>query len=180
VRRVCRPACLPQQMQHHLPLVRPAAMLEQIDTLPGAERRLAIDDRDGQLHLRQRRAQMRRHVIGPFVVVCIARGIFGRELLEKGLQIGPHLPGRVLLDQQRRRGVPAEYGEQPGSQRLTGHPTADLPGDLDQSPAGGANGKDVGALAHGGPQALARPVFRVETLAPTALRQNVTMASTSS
>ena len=38
----------PDKLQHHLAPVRTAAMLDQIDRLPGAERQLAVQDRDLQ------------------------------------------------------------------------------------------------------------------------------------
>jgi hypothetical protein len=128
--------------------MRPAAMLEQVNALPGAERRLAVHDRNRQLNLRQRRAQMRRHVVGAFVIVLITSLLFRRQLLEECFQIGAHFPGRILLNEQRRRGVLAENGEQPSGDILRAHPATNLARDLHQTATSGANVENVSGLAH--------------------------------
>ena len=64
----------------------PAAMLEQIDALPGPERECARDDGNGQLNARERRPKVGGHVVGPLVVVGVARGILRRDSLEEGFE----------------------------------------------------------------------------------------------
>src|SRR5262245_5404868 len=66
------------QMQHDLALVSTAAMLEEIDTLPGSKRHVAGAYRDGQVHAGERGAQVCRHVVRPFVIVLVAARIFRR------------------------------------------------------------------------------------------------------
>jgi hypothetical protein len=58
-------------MKHELARMRRAAMFEEINALPGAERGLAVNDGNGKMGLRQRRANMRRHVVRTFGVVLI-------------------------------------------------------------------------------------------------------------
>src|SRR5204863_9606632 len=53
------------QGQDEVAAVGGGAVLEQEDSLPGADLDLAITDRDRQLYLGQRALQMRRHVVRP-------------------------------------------------------------------------------------------------------------------
>jgi hypothetical protein len=62
---------LADEMQHDFAIMRRAAMLEEIDALPCAERELSVDDRNGKMRLRQRGADMRRHIVGPFHVMLV-------------------------------------------------------------------------------------------------------------
>jgi hypothetical protein len=104
-------------VQGDLAPVRPPPVLEQIDPLPGPQRRPPAHHRNAQLHRRQRRADVARHVVRPLVIVPIP-GPLRRDLLEEVGEVGPHLRGGVLLDQQRGGGVPAEQGEQAGGDVL--------------------------------------------------------------
>src|SRR5437763_1920401 len=52
------------QMQHDFAFVRLAPMLEQVNPLPGAECELGRHDWNRKRGMRQRRADMRRHVVG--------------------------------------------------------------------------------------------------------------------
>ncbi|MDT4883857.1 hypothetical protein FQZ97_1199390 [compost metagenome] len=56
-------------MQHDLAAVRPVAVYEQIEALPGAERHAAGIDGDADRDLRQRRLDVRGHIVRPFLRV---------------------------------------------------------------------------------------------------------------
>ena len=74
--------CAADELQHDLAPVRPRAVLDDIDALPGAERHLAVKHRNLQRRCGQHGLDMRRHVIRPLGVVHPA-GIFGRKPLER-------------------------------------------------------------------------------------------------
>ena len=118
-------------------VLRTPAMFEQIQALPCAEHHLSMLDRHRQLHLRQRGAQMRRHVVETFGVVFVALGVFGREAREVALEVALHRRIGVLLDQQRRGRMAAEQRQQPGARFLAGDEAAGLIGEFDEA-AGGA------------------------------------------
>jgi hypothetical protein len=67
-------------MKSYLPARRLAAMFEKIDALPAAEGHSAILHGDRELSGGQGGPKMRRHVVGPFVVVRVERRIFGCDL----------------------------------------------------------------------------------------------------
>src|SRR4029079_4564677 len=73
------PMCpsLPDKVQHDFPLRRPRAMFEQIDALPRPQHQPAVHDRHVELHLGQRRLEMRRHVVRALVVMFIEIVAFG-------------------------------------------------------------------------------------------------------
>jgi hypothetical protein len=85
-------------------------MFEQVDALPAAPRQPPVDQRDRELHLGQRRAEVSGHIIGTFVIMLVGRGIFGRYPGEIRFKVAPHLRRRIFLDQQRRGGMAAEQG----------------------------------------------------------------------
>src|SRR5690348_2819918 len=87
-------------------------MLEQEDALPGAEYRLAVLDGNGQLARGEGGAEMRRHVVGTFLVMFIA-GAFGGDALEIGFEVPARGRCSILLDDERRGGMAAKKGRQP-------------------------------------------------------------------
>src|SRR5260370_38685707 len=77
-------ACLvQQQMQHDAPPVGPLAMLEKIHALPCAEPQLPVMDRNAELGLSQRGADVRGHVIRTLGRMAIQRRIFRHQPAEK-------------------------------------------------------------------------------------------------
>src|SRR5688572_8728832 len=76
-----------EQVQCQSATVRAAAVLEQIDALPGAEREAAADQGDGELDLGQRGAEVGGHVVGPLVVMGVGVRILGRDAGEIGLEV---------------------------------------------------------------------------------------------
>jgi len=57
-------------MQGDLAAMRRAAMFEKKDSLPRSKRQCAVHDRDREMRLRQRCADMRGHVVGAFRVMA--------------------------------------------------------------------------------------------------------------
>ena len=104
-------------MQHDLAPVRRVAVLEEIDALPGAERQPAGGHRNGERGRRQRRLDVRRHVVGAFAAVdeIAHRRIVGRrhQPPEEGVEVAPHVRIGIFLDQQRAGCVPHEHRQQP-------------------------------------------------------------------
>src|SRR5690606_4211704 len=64
------------KMQHHLAPVRPVAVLEEIDALPGAEQRAAAIDRNTKRNGRQRRIDVCRQSSGPSAR-CVTQAMDG-------------------------------------------------------------------------------------------------------
>ncbi len=91
-----RPPSFAKEMQGDLSLVRRTAVLKQINTLPGPQSELAMQDRNRKLHAGQGRTDMGGHVIGAFVGVPIF-AVLGRQTVEKCLEIGANVPRSVLL-----------------------------------------------------------------------------------
>src|SRR5690242_4336855 len=90
---------LPPKLQHKLAPMRRAAVLEDVDALPGPEERTSILDRDREMRRQQGTADMRRHIIGALVVMPVAFDVLGRERTKKVLEIGADLGRGILLDQ---------------------------------------------------------------------------------
>ena len=95
-------------MQGDLSLMRCTPMLEQINTLPGSQSELALQDRNCELYAGQRCADVCGHVVGAFVRVPILAGVLRRQAVEKCLQIAANVPRGVLLYEQSGRGMSAK------------------------------------------------------------------------
>ena len=79
-----------------------------------------------QIHRRQRRAHVRRHVVVAFRGVDEERVAVGHEPLEKRLQIAPHIRIGVFLDEQRSRSMPQMQCQQAVLELVFVHPFFDL------------------------------------------------------
>ena len=90
---------------------------------------------------------VRRHVVGAFVVVAI-EGVLGRQAAEECFQIGANVWVGVVLDQQRCRRVAAPDGQQPGRDPLLRYPAAHRFGHHDHSLAVGNDVQHVQRLLH--------------------------------
>lgn len=64
-----------------------ATVFKKENSLPGSQLHFPIDDRDGLTRARERHADVRRHVVGPFVVVLEVIGIFRDKFVEELFQI---------------------------------------------------------------------------------------------
>ena len=92
---------------------------------------------------------MRRHVVRTLVVVGVGLRILGRDPREIAFEVAARRRRGILLDQQRRRRVPAEQGEQAFAHMLRIDPVRDLPGDLGQALAPGMEFDRAARLPHG-------------------------------
>ena len=90
---------------------------------------------------------VRRHVVGAFVVVAI-EGVLGRQAAEECFQIGANVWVGVLLDQQRCRRVAAPDGQQPDGDRLRRNPAAHGFSDIDEALTIGPHRQPMHCLAH--------------------------------
>ena len=94
-------------MQNHAAPLRHDAVFEQIDALPRSQGHAPAYHGNGKMRLRQRRADVRGHVVGAFERVPVTRGVawfvFGRQALKEIRQVEHHVRIGVFLDQQRRQ-----------------------------------------------------------------------------
>ena len=74
-------------MQGDLAMMRPAPVFEEIDALPGPEREPAAEDRDRQADIGEGGADMGRHIVGAFVIMCVSLGVFWRDDREISFEI---------------------------------------------------------------------------------------------
>src|SRR5271166_3870148 len=139
---------LTQRVDRDLAPMRRAPMLEEINPLPRSERETAVDQRDRQVGRRQRRPDVRRHIIGAFIVMGVAMRVLRRDAFEKRLEIRADLRRGVLLDEKGGRRVPAEQGDQSCFQLVPPDPVGEGPRHLDQAAAIGSDREDAGELAH--------------------------------
>jgi hypothetical protein len=135
-------------MQSDLAASRRAPMLEQINPLPCPQGELALQDRNCELHAGQRRADVRRHVIGAFIPVPISPRFLRRHAVEIRLQISAYVRRGVLLNEQSGGGVPTKQGQKPRLHLMRLEPISDIAGNLDEPAATGRNRKDIDELAH--------------------------------
>jgi len=124
-------------------------VFEEIDALPNSERQLSIHDRNGEMSVRQSGPYMRRHIVGAFLAVSVAFGVFRGDGCEKMFKIGPNFGGGILLDQERSGRVTAKQRQQPDADRLIGLPRGDVPRNLHEAATGGLNAKNAGRLTQG-------------------------------
>jgi hypothetical protein len=113
-------------VQHHAPALRMRSMLEQINPLPRSQRHPPPDHWDREVRLRQRRANVRRHVVWTFGGMTVAVVILRRKPFEEIGEIQHHIWIGVLLNYQRRRGVLEEYRHQTSLGSRRGYPLGHL------------------------------------------------------
>src|SRR6201996_7570327 len=97
----------PHELHYHLAPMRPCAMLDQVDSLPGSQRQAAVQDRNMQRRRSQHGLDVARHVVGAFAVVPPS-GVLRRQPTQRGHQILQHGRIGIFLDRQRRRGMANE------------------------------------------------------------------------
>lgn len=81
--------------------MRDGAVLEDIQTLPRAERQASGYERNCETGLRQRGTDMRGHVVRSFRHVTEANCVFGNEMLEEISHVERHVGICVLLNHKR-------------------------------------------------------------------------------
>ena len=135
-----------------------AAMLEEIDALPGSKREPAIDHWDREIDSIQGGADMGGHVVCALVAVEVAAFAFRRHALKKGFEVQANFWRGIFLDEQSRGRMPAEQSHQSSSHLLTVQPICDLRRDFREAAACGPDPDDIYKLMH--EQARVRFIWR--------------------
>ena len=129
-------------------LVRAAAVLEDVDALPGSERGAAPANGDGELTLGEGGPDVSRHVVGTFHGVGVELVVLGDKAAEEVFEISDDIGVGVFLDEQRGGGVSEEDGEEAFLNAETLDPGAGLSGDFVETLTAGWNGDLAGELPH--------------------------------
>ena len=95
-------------VNNHLAGIAMAAMLPQVDALPGAQGQAAVEHGDGEGGGGERRFNMGRHVIAAFQRVGIVGIILAHQPVEPSFQIVAGGRVGILLDEQACRGMADE------------------------------------------------------------------------
>jgi hypothetical protein len=80
----------------------------------------------------------------------LVRTVFRRNPREIGFEVAPCRGRGIFLNDERRRGVPAEQGQQPLADAAFSDERADFAGEFSQSRTRSANRQDGGRLAKHG------------------------------
>lgn len=91
--------------------MRRAAVLEEKDTLPGAEGHFSVDDRDHFAGASESHANVAGHVIGAFVSVGEPGSVFGHETFEKFFEVMTGFRVGIFHDDEAGTGVRDKYGD---------------------------------------------------------------------
>lgn len=86
-------------------------MLEEKDTLPGAEGHFSVDDRDHFAGASKSHANVTGHVIGTFVGVSEPGSVFGHEAFEKFFEIMTGFGIGIFHDDKAGTGVRDKNGD---------------------------------------------------------------------
>lgn len=127
-----------EYLENYVALMRNAAVLEQVETLPRAKRHAASDDRNGERRMCQGRANVGCHVIRPFERMTVMDGVFGDQAFEEIAQVERHIGIGILLNDEGAGGVLNKNGEGSVERRLLAEPVID------------DAGKGIEAFAFGG------------------------------
>ena len=125
-------------------------MLEDIESLPRSKRHAARNHGNRQRRMRQRRADMRCHVIRPFQRVAEMFALLGYEAFEEIGEIERNIRIRIFLDDERAGCVLDENSQDSIERRLPAQPLLTCAGDRIQSFASCGNGD----LSVGGGQTI--------------------------
>lgn len=123
-------------------------MLEKVNSLPGSEHRTTRRNRYRQRRRGQRRLDVSGHVVWALAGVDEERVAFRDKAAEECQEIALHVGIGVFLDEERRRGVSHEHGQQAGGHAARGDEGLNLTCDLRQRLAAGVNGDFMLSLAH--------------------------------
>jgi len=93
-----RTALLPDQMQQELASMCMKPVFDEINALPGTETRNTVDNRNRQMRLSQRSADVCRHIVGAFGPVFEQRIAVGHKTRKESLQITQHFGISVFLN----------------------------------------------------------------------------------
>jgi hypothetical protein len=135
-------------MQHDLTPVRGGTMLKQIYSLPSSKDQPPRDNGNGQLRWQKRGSYMRRHVVGTFTSMNVARVILGRDLCKKSFEIGTNIGVGIFLNKQRGGGVAAENRQKTAGDILPSNPGRNLCRELGETFAMSLNLEAMERLTH--------------------------------
>ena len=124
-----------------------AAVFEKKNSLPGAELHFAVDDRYRFARARKRHPDVRRHVVGTFVVV-LEVSIFRHQLIEKLFQIAPRGRRSVFHCSQTATGVLHKNGNGPVAHATLVDLVLNIIGDFVRALAACFDYEAVGVDAH--------------------------------
>jgi len=119
-------------MQCNLPPMRRPPMFEKINALPGPQSETAAHEGDRELSAGQRGADVGRHIVGALVRMPIPARLFGRQTVEKRLQIGANVWRSVFLNEQSGRGMSAKEGQKPSLEPMRLEPVLHFVRDLNE------------------------------------------------
>lgn len=127
-----------------------AAMFEDVEALPIAQRERALDDGNRELYATEHGADMSGHVVRTFEGVTVEAAFLGDHAIEVGAEIGEDVGGSVLLNGKGRGGVLDEESEETSGEVLTVDPLLDFRGDVVETLALSLDGKLMARLPHSG------------------------------
>lgn len=127
-----------------------AAMFEDVETLPIAERERALDNGNRELDAAEHGADMRRHIVRTFEGVTVETAFLGHHAIEVGVEIRENVGRSVLLNGEGGGGVLDKESEKTGGEVLTVDPLLDFRGDVVEALALSLDGELMACLPHGG------------------------------
>ena len=95
-----RTSLFADEMHGHAAGVTVRAMLPKINSLPRAQRKFALMQRNTQVHGGKRGADMRGHIVHAFGGMDEHRIAVGHETFEEGLKIAADIRVGIFLNQQ--------------------------------------------------------------------------------
>lgn len=101
-------------MHPHTPTVRGGAMFPKVDSLPRSERELRLRNGNAQVHRREHRPDVSRHIVAAFSGMLKEPVSVGNEARKESLQVPPNFRVRVFLDQKGSGRVQNVNGGEPG------------------------------------------------------------------
>src|SRR5437879_2249445 len=136
--------------------MRLCTVFENVDALPGAERQFPLDQGNGQLRLREQRADMRRHIVRTFGTVAVPGRVLRNQSREKFFDIAHDVGIGIFLNGQRRGSVLDENGQDTSRESAISDPTFDLAVHRIKTLAARSHLNSVGELFHSTVTLLAR------------------------
>ena len=105
-------------------------MLEEKQSLPGAQHEPAFDDGNVLVDVGQDHPDVRGHVVRPLVGVDEVGGVLGHQVIEKRVEVGPRRGVGVFHDHEAATGVADEDGGDAVANAALGNDSLDLVRDL--------------------------------------------------
>src|SRR3954471_14782351 len=100
---------LPERRDRQPPRAAGIAVLAEVDPLPGADVEGTVAHRQHHGRTKQRRLDVRRHVVRSLRRMGPERGVLWHGVVEPRREVPPHVARGVLVQRQRRRGMPDEH-----------------------------------------------------------------------